>query len=75
MNKYEFNISLFGKVKLIAIANSKEEAEEMVNDLINKTNIEELQSKESNIENITIEESSVNKKIVYERKEKERDGI
>ena len=72
MNKYEFNVKIFGRMTLEVIANSKEEAERMVKDLMDNINIKDIELKENNINDIKINKSEVNTTIEDKNKERER---
>ena len=72
MNKYEFNVKIFGRMTLEVIANSKEEAERMVKDLMDNINIKDIELKENNINDIKINKSEVNTTIEEKKKERER---
>ena len=69
MNKYEFNVKIFGRMTLEVIANSKEEAERMVKDLMDNINIKDIELKENNINDIKINKSEVNTTIEDKNKE------
>ena len=49
MNKYEFNVNLFGKMTLEVFANSEKEAEKMVKDIIYNSCILDLRYVTHNI--------------------------
>lgn len=70
MKKYEFNVNVYGKTTLEVIANSREEAQQMVNDFINGITIKDLELKESKIEDIEIKNSNISKDIT-EKKDKD----
>lgn len=70
MKKYEFNVNVYGKTTLEVIANSREEAQQMVNDFINGITIKDLELKESKIEDIEIKNSNISKDII-EKKDKD----
>ena len=72
MNKYEFNVKIFGRMTLEVIANSKEEAERMVKDLMDNINIKDIELKENNINDIKINKSDVETTIEEKKKERER---
>lgn len=73
MNKYEFNVNLFGKMTLEVIANSEKEAEKMVQDLIDNITVKDIELKENKINEINIKESEVDRKVKNSRnKERER---
>jgi len=57
MNKYEFNVSLFGNVTLEAVAENKEQAREMVKDLMENIEVKNIRLQETNKDNITISDS------------------
>ena len=72
MNKYEFNVKIFGRMTLEVIANSKEEAERMVKDLMDNINIKDIELKENNINDIKINKSDVETTVEEKKKERER---
>ena len=73
MNKYEFNVNLFGKMTLEVFANSEKEAEKMVQDLIDNITVKDIELKENKINEINIKESEVDRKVKNSRnKERER---
>lgn len=73
MNKYEFNVNLFGKMTLEVFANSEKEAEKMVKDLIDNITVKDIELKENKINEINIKESEVDRKVKNSRnKERER---
>lgn len=57
MNKYEFNVTLFGNVTLEVMAENREQAKEMVNDLMENIEIKNIRLQETKKENITISDS------------------
>ncbi len=57
MNKYEFNVSLFGNVTLEVVAENKEQAREMVKDLMENIEVKNIRLQETNKDNITISDS------------------
>ena len=73
MNKYEFNVNLFGKMTLEVFANNEKEAEKMVQDLIDNITVKDIELKENKINEINIKESEVDRKVKNSRnKERER---
>ena len=73
MNKYEFNVKLFGSVTMEVIADSKEEAERIAKDTMDSINIKDLKLKQTTRDDVVIDNSNV----FYEsrdlkNKEKER---
>ena len=73
MNKYEFNVNLFGKMTLEVFANNEKEAEKMVRDLIDNITVKDIELKENKINEINIKESEVDRKVKNSRnKERER---
>ena len=73
MNKYEFNVNLFGKMTLEVFANNEKEAEKMVKDLIDNITVKDIELKENKINEINIKESEVDRKVKNSRnKERER---
>jgi polyhydroxyalkanoate synthesis regulator phasin len=69
MNKYEFNVNLFGNVTLEVIAENKEEAREMVKDLMDNIEIKNIRLKETNKDSITISESEIKLNIASRNKD------
>lgn len=63
MNKYEFNVSLFGNVTLEVMAENKEQAKEMVDDLMESIEIKDIRLKETRRDNITISNSDLKMNI------------
>lgn len=59
MNKYEFNVNLFGNVTLQVMAENKEEAKEMVKDLMDSIEVKNIKLKQTNRDNITISDSEL----------------
>ena len=57
MNKYEFNVTLFGNVTLEVMAENREQEKEMVNDLMENIEIKNIRLQETKKENITISDS------------------
>lgn len=57
MNKYEFNVTLFGNVTLEVMAESREQAKEMVQDLMENIEVKNIRLQETKQENITISDS------------------
>ena len=57
MNKYEFNVSLFGNVTLEVVAENKEQSREMVKDLMENIEVKNIRLQETNKDNITISDS------------------
>lgn len=57
MNKYEFNVTLFGNVTLEVMAESREQAKEMVQDLMENIEVKNIRLQETKKENITISDS------------------
>lgn len=57
MNKYEFNVTLFGNVILEVMAENREQAKEMVDDLMENIEIKNIRLQETKKENITISDS------------------
>lgn len=57
MNKYEFNVTLFGNVTLEVMAESREQAKEMVRDLMENIEVKNIRLQETKKENITISDS------------------
>ena len=58
MNKYEFNVSLFGNVTLEVVAENKEQAREMVKDLMENIEVKNIRLQETNKDNISFSSSS-----------------
>lgn len=74
MNKYEFNVSLFGNIILKVIAENKEQAKEMVQDLMENIEIKNIRLQETNKDNVIISDSDFkmnisnkNRDLVMER--------
>lgn len=74
MNKYEFNVSLFGNIILEVIAENKEQAKEMVQDLMENIEIKNIRLQETNKDNVIISDSDFkmnisnkNRDLVMER--------
>ena len=63
MNKYEFNVSLFGNVTLEFVAENKEQAKEMVKDLMENIEVKNIRLQETNKDNITISDSNLKMNI------------
>lgn len=59
MNRYEFNVKLFGNVTLEVMAEDKEQAKEMVRDLMENIEVKDIRLKETNKENISISNSDM----------------
>ena len=59
MNKYEFNVKLFGSVTMEVIADSKEEAERIVKDTMDSINIKDLKLKQTTRDDVVIDNSNV----------------
>lgn len=57
MNKYDFCVNLFGYAILEVVAENKEQAREMVQDLMENIEVKNIKLKETNKENITISDS------------------
>ena len=51
MNKYEFNVTLFGNVTLEVMAESREQAKEMVQDLMENIEVKNIRLQETKKEN------------------------
>ena len=68
MNKYEFNVKLFGSVTFEVQADSREEAERIVKDTMDSINIKDLKLQQTSRDNITIDSSNV----FYESHEKNK---
>ena len=68
MNKYEFDIKLYGKMGLEVYADSKEEAKEMVKNLLDGLSINDINFDKKKLDKIDIKNSSIDLKI----SEKER---
>ncbi|MDO5002777.1 MAG: hypothetical protein Q4E39_00915 [bacterium] len=71
MNKFEFNVSLFGNMTLEVIAPNHEEAERILKDTIESINIKEIKAKDVSNENVNIKKSEIQYKSA-EIKDKER---
>ena len=69
MNSYEFNVKLYGSMKLEVIADSKEEAIEMVKDVMENSCLKDIKLKTIDRENITISDSNV----IYDINNKNKD--
>lgn len=63
MNKYEFNVSLFGNVTLEVVAENKEQVKEMVKDLMENIEVKNIRLQETNKDNITISDSNLKMNI------------
>lgn len=63
MNKYEFNVTLFGNVTLEVMAESREQAKEMVQDLMENIEVKNIRLQETKKENITISDSDLKMNI------------
>lgn len=63
MNKYEFNVSLFGNVTLEVMAESQEIAEKMVRDMMNNININDIKNRQSENKDIEISNDSLKMQI------------
>lgn len=63
MNKYEFNVNLFGNVTLQVMAENKEEAKEMVKDLMDSIEVKNIKLKQTNRDNISISDSELKMNI------------
>jgi len=70
MNKYEFNVKLFGSVTFEVQADSREEAERIVKDTMDSINVKDLKLKETSNKNISINSSNV----FYESHERNKKG-
>lgn len=70
MNKYEFNVKLFGSVTFEVQADSREEAERIVKDTMDSINVKNLKLKETSKNNISIDSSNV----FYETHERNKKG-
>ena len=70
MNKYEFNVKLFGSVTFEVQADSREEAERIVKDTTDSINVKNLKLKETSKNNISIDSSNV----FYESHERNKKG-
>ena len=57
MKKYEFNVTLFGNVTLEVMAENREQAKEMVQDLMENIEVKNIRLQETKKENITISDS------------------
>lgn len=57
MNKYEFNVTLFGNVTLEVMAENREQAKEMVQDLMENIEVKNIRLQETKNDNITISDS------------------
>lgn len=64
MNKYEFNVTLFGNVTLEVMAESREQAKEMVRDLMENIEVKNIRLQETKKENITISDSDFKMNIL-----------
>jgi hypothetical protein len=72
MNKYEFNVKLFGSVTFEVQADSREEAERIVRDTMDSINVKDLKLKETSKNNISIDSSNVFYET-HERNKKEQE--
>ena len=62
MNKYEFNVSLFGSMTFEVVAPNHEEAERILKDTMESINIKEIRDKETSREDVNIKKSEINYK-------------
>lgn len=67
---YEFNVNVYGKLNLEVIAESKEDAERMVKEVIDNSSLKDILGKDLHNEKITVKQSSVVKDII-EKKSKD----
>lgn len=63
MNKYEFSVNLFGYAMLEVVAENKEQAREMVQNLMENIEVKNIKLKETNKENISISDSELKMNI------------
>lgn len=70
MNKYEFNVSLFGNVTLEVVADSKEDAERLVKDTMESISVKDIRIKEAPIHQskVSITDSEMNIKMSENKK-------
>lgn len=65
MNKYEFNVSLFGNMTLEVVAPNHEEAERILKDTMESINIKDIRDKKTSKENVNIKKSEIQLKSTY----------
>ena len=72
MNKYEFDIKLYGNMGLEVYADSKEEAKEMVKNLLEGLSIKDLNIGEKKLDKIDIKTGNLESRIYDKERECER---
>lgn len=60
---YDYNVNLFGKMSVSVVAESKEDADRILNDTIDSIRIKDIKEKLSNNKNVEIKDSKVNTTI------------
>ena len=69
MNKYEFDIKLYGKMGLEVYADTKEEAKEMVKNLLEGLSIKDINLDDKKIDNMKIKDGELSSRF-YEKERK-----
>lgn len=72
MNNYEFNVNLYGKMKVTVVAENEEEARRILDETIEGITVKDIRDKLSKCSEVTIKESSVVKGINTRNREVER---
>ena len=68
---YDFNVSLFGRMGVSVVADSREEAERILKETIDGISVKDMKEKESNNQNITINESYIATELCNKTKDKD----
>ncbi|MDO5571856.1 MAG: hypothetical protein Q4F97_10405 [Bacteroidales bacterium] len=71
MNSYEFNVKMFANMRIEVVADSREEAIEMVKDVMENSCLKDIRLKEVNREDITISDSKIICDITDKNKSRE----
>lgn len=72
MNNYDFDINLFGKMSITVIAEGKKQAKEMIDDMLDKLTVKNIELQEfEELEDIEVKDSDFKKTIVDKDKRKE----
>lgn len=67
---YDFKVNLYGKMEVTVVAESKEEAERILNDTIDSITVKDIKDKISRCNEVNIKESNVIKDVYQPTKER-----
>jgi len=68
---FDFNVKLMGNMTVTVVAESKEEAERIINDTINSITVKDIREKLSNRDEVEIKNSNVITELKEKNKERE----